>query len=46
MVWLADQDPVKLKTINDGPIIDFFILLDEKIKQLKQLPKKRIRKTK
>lgn len=43
--WLADSDPVKMKVINDGPIIDFFILLDEKIKHSKA-EIKRIQKSK
>jgi len=47
MYWLADDDPVKIKSLNEGAIIDFFILLDEKIKQSKQKVKaNRIQKTK
>lgn len=45
MHWLADGDPVKIKAINDGPVIDFFILLDEKLKQIKK-ENKRIQKSK
>jgi len=41
MTWLADDDVVKLKAINDGPMLDFFIMLNKKIvdteKQIKKL---------
>jgi hypothetical protein len=45
MNWLADDDPVTIKALNDGHIVDFFILLDEKIRKAKQQIK-RIQKTK
>lgn len=38
--WLADGDPLKIKTISEGPAIDFFVLLDEKIKQVKKTTKR------
>lgn len=31
MVWLAENDVSKLKTINEMPMLDFFILLNKKI---------------
>jgi hypothetical protein len=31
MAWLADDDVVKLKAVNDGPMLDFFIMLNKKI---------------
>jgi hypothetical protein len=36
MYWLGDNDPIKINAINNGPIVDFFILLDERVRQAKQ----------
>lgn len=47
MAWIAEDDPVKVKVINDGPVMDFFILLEKQYAQAKkQQQKQRIRKTK
>lgn len=45
MHWLTDGDPIKIKTLSEGPVIDFFVLLDEKTKQAKA-EYRRIQKTK
>jgi hypothetical protein len=40
MTWLAEDDVVKLKVINDGPMIDFFIMLNKKIIETEKQIKK------
>jgi len=40
MTWLAEDDVNKLKSVNEMPVLDFFIMLNKKIantkKQIKQ----------
>jgi hypothetical protein len=36
MCWLAGDDPLKIQALEKMPIIEYFILLDKKINEMKK----------
>lgn len=36
MHWMAEGDPVRLKVISEMPVVEFYMLLDKKIAEVKK----------
>lgn len=36
MCWLAGNDPLKIQALEKMPVIEYFLLLDTKIKEMKK----------
>jgi hypothetical protein len=36
LCWLADNDPLKIQALEKMPLLDYFLLLDKKLKDLKK----------
>jgi hypothetical protein len=36
MLWLADEDPLKLDALTRMPLLEYFILLDKRVRTVKR----------